>query len=205
MFNLYTSYYIDKSAIRQNEIDNCLLMNINCKSIDNIFIITEREIESDLLDNPKIIQLVHKARPTYNTFLEAVRMYSKDDDWNIISNSDIYFDETILKVEEYKYGKPLCFALTRWEVEKSKIWFLDRWDSQDCWIIKGKPRNVYGNFCLGVAGCDNAIADRFYKAGYNVINPSKKIKSYHMHTSGVRNYNANNKVPQPYKLLTPTI
>lgn len=205
MINLFIQYYKDKSPDRQNELDNCLLNNIQCAAIDKIYVISESEIDSQILSNDKIVELIHEARPTYNIFFEAIRMYSKDDDWNIIANTDIYFDETILKVNEYKSLSPICFALTRWEVEKDRTTFLNRVDSQDSWIVKGKPNHVNGGFCLGVAGCDNAIANRLYVAGYNVINPSKTIKTYHLHTSGVRNYNVNRPVPQPYKLLTPTI
>lgn len=205
MINLFISYYIDKSTARQKELDDTLLMNINCDAINKIYALTDGAIESPLLENDKVMELVYKARPSYNTFFEAIRSFSSDEDWNIIANSDIYFDETIAKIYEYPHTKPLCFALTRWEVEKDSIHFLNRWDSQDCWIFKGKPKNVQGNFNMGVAGCDNAIAERFSRAGYNVINPSKTIKTYHLHKSGVRSYNPNFRAPQPYKLLTPTI
>lgn len=204
MFNLFTSYYFDKSPERQKELDECLIRNTELDEITKLYVVTEEGVDSKLLYHKKIINIVIKSRPTYNTFFELIRMFCGSDDWNIIANSDIYFDATLLEVLKRKSNKPLCFALTRWEVEKDKIHFLNRPDSQDSWIFKGKPPRIDGDFTLGTCGCDNAIAYRFHAAGYDVINPSKTIKTYHLHESNVRHYNINNKVKQPYKILNPT-
>lgn len=205
MINLFTSYYIDKHPARQKEFDECLRKNIDLNEINMIYVLTEQGVDAEILKNKKVINVVLKSRPTYNTFFEVIRMFSGDEDWNIIANSDIHFDSTITMVEQYKRSyKPVCFALTRWEVERDKTFFLNRPDSQDAWIFKGKPLNVKGDFYMGTCGCDNAIADRLHNAGYHVINPSKTIKTYHLHQSGVRRYNTEYKVPQPYKLLNPT-
>lgn len=204
MINLYTSFYIDKNPDRQKELEDCLMMNIKCEYIDHIYVITDGTVESDLLLDDKVTEYSYKYRPTYNTFFEVIRMTSKPDDWNIIANTDIYFDNTLELLDKYKSGKPICFALCRWEVLKDKIEFLNRPDSQDSWIFKGLPRRIDGNFCLGTCGCDNAIAHRFMMSGYNVINPSRSIKTYHLHLSGVRNYNVNHKVKEPYKIIHPT-
>lgn len=205
MINLFISYYVDKSLARQKELDECLKKNIENPLIKTIYVLVQSEFEGGILDNEKIIQLLCPVRPTYNIFFEAIRMFAKDDEWSIISNTDIYFDDSLKNLDKYKTGKPVCFALTRYEILPNMVQFLNRADSQDCWIIKGKPRHIEGNFCLGVCGCDNAIADRLMKAGYNVINPSLTIKTYHLHLSGIRNYNVNEKVKQPYKLLQPTV
>jgi len=204
--NLFTSYYIDKHPARQKELDECLRTNVGLKEIDMVYVLTEEGIDADILKHNKIINVVLKSRPTYNSFFEVIKMFSDDTDWNIIANSDIHFDSTITKVEQYKRtNKPVCFALTRWEVEKDRVFFLNRPDSQDTWIFQGKPAKVQGDFYLGTCGCDNAIADRFHNSGYHVMNPSKTIKTYHLHQSGVRRYNTENKVAQPYKILNPTI
>jgi hypothetical protein len=62
---------------------------------------------------------------------------------------------------------------------------------------------VYGNFTLGMRGCDNRIAAEFEIAGYRVSNPSKSIRSYHVHNSGIRNYTTTDVIPKPY-LTIPT-
>lgn len=202
MINLFTSYFLTSNPERQKELDECLRRNIACKAIDSIYLLIEAPMDLPILEHHKVTTVLIKGRPTYNVFFEIIKRMATKDDWNIISNSDIYFDETLLHLS--KYNEKNCLALTRWEVKEHCIEFLNRVDSQDCWIVKGHVSNVMGNFGLGTCGCDNAIAHRFYQGGYNVVNPSKTIKTYHLHNSGHRTYNVNEKVPQPYKLLTPT-
>lgn len=203
MFNLFVSYFQSTNQARQLELDNCLNKNLENKLIQNIYLLVEEPIDIKL--NKKIHQILIKSRPSYNNIFEIIKQNSREDEWNIISNSDIYFDNTLALINKYRSNKKLCLALCRWEVTTKGITFLNRKDSQDCWIFKGHPKNVQGNFNLGTAGCDNAIADRFWRAGYDVINPSKTIKTYHLHESQLRTYNPDIKVPQPYKLLMPTI
>ena len=63
-------------------------------------------------------------------------------------------------------------------------------NTQDAWLFKtpiecqNKNSNGNGNgidfdFELGFLGCDNAIADRFVKSGYKVINQPMTYKIYH--------------------------
>jgi hypothetical protein len=86
----------------------------------------------------------------------------------------------------------------------------DRADSQDTWIFKGGVNQVSGaDFTMGIAGCDNAIAHLLEQHGYNVINPSRTIKTYHLHLTNIRNYtdisgNAIQRIQPPYKLINPT-
>lgn len=202
MINLFTSYFITANPERQKEIDQCLLYNLRCKDIGHVYLLIEAPMELKILVHRKITTILIKGRPTYNVFFEIINRTAGKDEWNIISNSDIYFDETLNHLG--KYGHKDCLALTRWEVKPHCIEFLNRVDSQDCWIVKGHVINVSGNFALGTCGCDNAIAYKFFAGGYNVINPSKTLKTYHLHNSNIRTYDTNHKVPQPYKLLTPT-
>ena len=41
---------------------------------------------------------------------------------------------------------------------------------------------------LGQWGCDNKIAYILNQSGYEVINPCRKINSFHLHRSNVRNW-----------------
>lgn len=202
MINLYTSYYIDPSPARQAELDECLHQNILNNHINKIFLLLEYPIVNEQFNSGKINIIYIKGRPEYNTFFEIINENTSQDDWNIIANSDIFFDHTIDHLNKYDHSNVI--VLCRWDVfPNGLIKFLNSRDSQDSWIVKGKIENVNGNFYLGKAGCDNAIADRFNRAGYKVINPSKTIKTYHLHNSGVRSYNPNDRVPQPYYLIPP--
>lgn len=184
MIRLMYNYYEDKNIHRKREIDFCLQKNLDNKLLTTVIIETPN-------------------KPTYNYFFDRINRITGPNDINIICNSDIFFDETIGLVSSYLSNKQV-FALSRWNwMNQHNIAFYDRADSQDTWIIKGPIENVYGNFTLGIPGCDNRIAYEFHKAKYAVTNPSKSIKSYHVHNSGIRNYTSNEVIPEPYLTVVP--
>lgn len=207
MINLFIPYYIDKDPARQAEIEQCIANNGNNKAIDKIFLICDDPNTFDnwfpRTDRTFVIIFIHD-RPTYSQVFEIINNETGSEDWNVLINSDIYTDETIGLIK--KYGDNDFLALSRWDIDKEgNAKHFNRWDSQDAWCFKGRVRQMNAGFYQGIAGCDNAIAGRAEIAGYNVINPSKTIKTYHLHNSGVRNYNPNERVSKPYKLITPTV
>jgi hypothetical protein len=183
MIRLFYNYYEDKNPARKQEIDLCYKNN---------------------LANPllNVVILDTKDRPTYRFFFDKINEITSDNDINIICNSDIFFDETISLTE--KLMRKQVWALSRWDWKGNgtSIHF-NRQDSQDTWIIRGKVENVYGDFPLGKRGCDNRIAHEFHKAGYSITNPSKTVKSHHVHNSNIRTYGMKDVVPPPYKTLPP--
>ncbi len=183
MIRLFYNYYEDRNPIRKREIDFCLQKNLENKLLTTV-----------IIESP--------SKPTYEFFFQQINRLAEPDDISIICNSDIFFDETIKFVEKIK-DKEL-FALLRWEWLPGGPHLFERPDSQDTWIVRGKVENVFGAFSLGIRGCDNRIAYEFQKAGYTVSNPAKTIKSYHVHTSNVRNYTMADLVPPPYYTLGPT-
>jgi hypothetical protein len=61
-----------------------------------------------------------------------------------------------------------------------------RSDSQDAWIFQPPiPQDIIdqSDFALGLARCDNRIADIFSSAGYEVINPALAIHAIEIHSS----------------------
>ena len=190
MINLYVNYYKDKVPARQKEIDTCIQKNIT-NSLVNVLV------------------LESQSKVKYNDFFKVINSYTGDNDINIICNSDIYLDSTISIVSSMSGEEAL--ALGRWELGVNGVPnFCNRPDSQDTWVFKGKVRNVFGDFCLGLPGCDNRIAHEMRHAGYKVSNPAKSIKTIHIHRSGVRNYPAHGAqrksmtVPGPYVTINPT-
>ncbi len=178
MIRLFYNYYEDKHPIRKREIDECLKKN---------------------QENPLItvVTMTSPSKPTYDSFFQKINELSGPDDINIICNSDIYLDSTIELANTIKHKQ--LYALSRWDViHPWQVIHFDRPDSQDTWIVRGKVEGVFGNFTLGTRGCDNRIAYEFHKAGYQVTNPSKSIKTYHLHRSGIRNYTMADVVPEPY-------
>ena len=180
---LFYNYYEDKNATRKKETDLCLNKNINNLYYDTIIVESENN-------------------PTFNFMFEKINKLVGDDDISIICNSDIFFDETILLASNI--GAKEVYALSRWDWnENGSSKLFDRSDSQDVWIVRGKVENVFGDFTLGAKGCDNRISYEFNQAGYKITNPSKSIKSYHVHNSVVRNYSDIDIVPPPYLKVEP--
>lgn len=145
----------------------------------------------------------------------------------VISNSDIFFDKTLKYLHHSSLSiKKSLYALLRFEFNnsnsnsnsnisfeekknKSKL-FGPRPDSQDTWIFHTNflPNNremMRCNFELGMPGCDNSIAYLFNSFGYQLYNEPFIVKTYHYHTTNIRNYNKSNTVPPPYMLIKPII
>ena len=184
MIRLFYNYYEDKHPSRKREIDMCLQKNLE-----------NRHLTTIIIETP--------GKPTYDYFFEQINKVTGPDDINIICNSDIFFDDTIVHAHNIKDKE--MYALLRWEWHHPlHITFHERPDSQDTWIVKGKVEGVNGNFTLGVRGCDNRIAYEFQNSGYTVINPAKTIKTYHVHNSMIRNYTMADVVPPPYFTLMPS-
>jgi hypothetical protein len=205
--NLFINFYIDPNPIRQAEIEIALRKNIENESIKKIVIYGEVFSLKVIVDNfklDKILAYPYNNRPTFNDLFTATQTYSND--INIISNSDIYFDDTLSLLNNYDFtGK--CLALSRWDaLSNGEAIHFDRADTNDCWIMKGAfPIIEEANFCLGFLGSDNRINYLIHRAGYNVINPSKTIRAIHLHESGIRNYiRSEETVVKPPYYLTPS-
>lgn len=222
MNNIFLNYYIDKKQERQEELDFCFYANFWKLENTHFYILVNREQEKIFYQKkfegkhyPQSISIIEKEeRPTFNDYFDLTRVYSKDADINIIPNSDIIIPKETLKLipKYFEENNKRCLALTRWDIiklenyENNSVLF-NRVDSQDIWVFKGKVPYISGaDFTLGMRGCDNAIAHILEQNGYEVINPSITLKTYHFHKTGIRNYNQDSEaVPPPYKLLTPTI
>lgn len=206
MKNLYTTFYCEQNEERRWELAHCLSLNLGSKLFNRIYLLTEEpmdepEILSDLIS---IFRL--NRRPRFSDLFELVNKTCGKDDINIISNSDIIFDESINLVDAVDMTD-IVFALSRWDIqEDGSLLHHCACDSQDSWIFKGPVRDgMYADFELGTPGSDNRICHEFEQMGYNVVNPSKSIICKHLQLSNHRNYDGTHiPVPMPYKLIHPT-
>lgn len=183
--NLFTMIYEVPNQRRQAELDQCLKMNQKLR-------------EAGILK--RIIKI--KSFVTYEEIFKLTAKFPND--INIIANSDIFLNSTIVRAHEIRRLEAWC--LTRYDYEgKGKARFFNRADSQDVWIFRGHVRNVLSNFTQGRPGCDNRLAYELKKTGYKVLNPSLDIQTIHVHQSNSRT-NVNtpaNKVTNPYLLIFP--
>lgn len=195
--NLFINYY--NALGRQEELDFCLDKNCKHPKIERVIIFNQ---SSKTLRRKKIISIPTTKRPTFQDFFDATKDYP--DDINIITNADIYFDETL---EAAQWIKPnVCFALTRHEIRGPGIVPFEAAHgsnackagfSQDTWIFKGavkgggfdkviaartKEQNLYDliEFTNGLPGCDNVLAAKL-KDHYQLRNPYLDIHCIHVH------------------------
>lgn len=218
--NLFVNYYIDKNKDRQEELNSCIIKNIDV--FDSIIVVSSKK-DADLLmskvdkdKKAKVVKVECEVRPSFSDYFVLISVFNAKENLNVIANLDIIFEkEMLIAAEDYvKSEKTLnCLALTRWDIKPSgEAEFYNHADSQDVWIFQGDVDTIAeADFPLGKPGCDNKIAFLLEKAGYNVLNPSLTIKTFHKHLVEVRNY-LNEKgeqfepgIPPPYKILTPTL
>jgi hypothetical protein len=202
---VFTQYFEYLDDLRQLELDTCLKINCNNPFIDEIILLNEQIYDNDIMTHTKIKQIDISHRLTYNDVFNYSNNYCNIDDIKILINTDI-----ILSYTDLQYLK-LCdlnnnvFALLRYELVLPKIlrdkeflydnieeqWVHDNKDcktSQDVWIFNNIiPDDIY-NFNLGISGCDNHIAYILNKNNYNVTNPSKSIKTFHLHNNAPKSH-----------------
>lgn len=202
--NLFISLYKEKDRHRADELYECLLNNFKSNLFADIWVIAEADEKGETsylrdVSPYKMNVLPCTTRPTFRTFFNVVNTVTDDETINIICNSDIFFKEIPIVPTTNQ-----IFALTRYEVNKNgPITFLNRRDSSDTWLWKGKIRMPqYADFFMGIGGCDNRINFELANMNYEVLNPSLTIQTFHIH-SGAKSYDGSVKINRPYLFLEP--
>jgi len=201
---LVTPFYIPEKESRLRELEYCIHRNNKNILIDLIVLVVERGTTENLIPvSEKIkIEWVDK-RPSYqDLFNIALNNIDESKGFMIIVNSDIFYaEEDIHRIKERIRDREV-FALSRWEYSfKKNHMHHDTWDSQDSWIFKDKILPGNYDIKLGIPGCDNKIAYELQKAGHIIKNPSKSIRSYHLHASGYRTYKEEDRIKEPYLFI----
>ena len=205
-FTLMIPLYNEKIKVRYDEYIQCLDINLNNPNISQVHIIYDtskdkRELlflellkQLQTASSKPIVITYIKGRQTFRDFFDvANQLYPNQN--IIVSNADIYFDETLSLFENYNLTGQFL-GLTRREGDGS-IWkhLCDinqplRSDSQDSWIFRTPINIANAGFQLGTIACDPYIAFAAEQSGYKVRNPCMSIKAHHVHGSLVRHYNA---------------
>lgn len=195
--DLYFPYYTPSSSERHAEINLCLKKNQENRIVSSVYLLIDDGSEPPSFVNDKIKVIQIASRPTYKDWLLHSEQRSQGA-ISLLSNSDIYFDETLerLSAPLTSGGLYSFVALSRYEIKNGsrKLHPNPKW-SQDAWAlfvngnINSKLINA-SDFSLGVPRCDNKIAAVFYEHGYQVYNPCKFIFSYHVHETNIRSYDA---------------
>ena len=157
------------------------------------------ELDYVYAENMKVgFDYIHeiKGYPTFRKYFRHANYYieleKECDHITVFANQDIAFPENFIsKILEHS-KKDVALCLSRWNLEceriKSKktgkkIWKLfNRAGSQDTWILYGIikiPKSC--DFQMGVPACDKRIMYELKSNGYIIKNPSKSIKTLHIH------------------------
>jgi len=186
---LLVGLYHEPVPDRAQELALCLAHNIRNPQVAKIYVFAEdAEIYAQgrfALQHSKVTVINHGRRIRYmdlfdwaNQNLPGVNV--------VIANADIYFDASLALLSSIDlHDKLLC--LSRWDVHADGTAHLFEYAySQDAWIFRTPIRHIQCDFNLGVPGCDNRLAWEAQEAGLKVVNPSRSIRIYHLHGSGLR-------------------
>ena len=208
---LLTDFYLDPDPARRAELLECTARNTANPLIDEIHLfvagnsIAEAARSADSrLRGDKLRWNEFGPRPTYQD-LFAYANRALHGQRVIIANADIYFDDTLRRLDGYDLtGRLLC--LSRWDVcdDEGGATLFEQPASQDAWIFEAPVTSPRCNFHLGVLGCDNRLAWEAEQVGLRLSNPSRSIRAYHLHRSQVRRYAPNVWLPGPTRSVPAT-
>jgi len=186
--------WLSGNEIRDKEVLDSINFNIESNLFDEILIFTEQTSKLDIKIQRNVTLTNITLRPTFQYLFDYVNAFPQNNYVNILSNSDILFNESILLAKNMDSNDFYC--ITRHELD-GNLFSDSRIDdskfkaSQDVWIWKGDCKLYDCDFYLGFPGCDNALACKAKHIGYKVKNPCLSIKVTHNHKSDIRSGDSN--------------
>jgi hypothetical protein len=211
---LITQFFVHPQKQRAKEIKECLINNCASVYIDIIVLLNETDLShlwKSIPGSHKIKQIVIGKRLSYHDVLTYISVSVPKNVVVVISNADIYVDSTLLNLWKINLADRML-ALLRWEDHGDEpTLFGPRSDSQDTWVVLSdsiKTRtwspDVFG-FTFGQPGCDSAFAAHMLRQRFILFNPALSIRTFHRHTSDVRDYSLKDTVyTDLYVHLDPT-
>lgn len=213
---LIQQFYIPTDALRLAEVRQTLALNAANTIIDKIILLNERIYTPDELgvNYDKIIQVVISHRLTFKDAFDYAYNHLAGH-VVALSNADIFLDASIGGFAS-KAAEDIPIVLTQLRYEFNPLQPLSEAqielplaNCQDTWIwctdkfyISPLQRKAF-DFPLGKPGCDNRVAHLFAYSGAKVINHPQAVKTYHNHSSRVRNWHTQQPVEPPYLELAP--
>ena len=209
-----TQFYTTEKKRRVRELKRCLEVNTDSPLIDKIILLNERV--EDFVGHEKIEEVVIGKRLTYDEVFKRIADFP-DDVIVAFANADICIDNESWKNLWSVNLENKFIALLRYDVPDSEAikdakLFGPRPDSQDTWVVraadvKSRGSGIWKNldFKFGHMGCDNALALEMFRQKFLVTNPALTIKTWHFHSSEVRNYNNKDILERPvFHYMDPT-
>jgi hypothetical protein len=198
---LYCNHWYHPDGSRRSELDGSLVRNAANPAIDAIVVLAQ----SQPCQRPEFPSGGEKVvwmdvncsqnqdnRPTFRNFFDEVnRRVETPYDLNIVSNSDIIFDDSIRLLKPHDL-ELTCVALSRWDGDHSGQLAVRVYDNcQDAWIFQGRVRPLgWCDFPMGCPACDWRLNWELMHSDYRLINPCYDVRAIHNHPSGIRGYGA---------------
>lgn len=199
----FTCWYNESNDARRAELLEALNRTLFCSNIDKVILLCENC--KPPFTHEKLVSIALDERPTYSLFFKIMNDIGDFEDIVVMGNTDIYPSNDISKLQQL--GRDQAFAFSRWDLESTsnEARLFNRKDSQDVWAFRHPIKiNKDADFGLGIPGCDNRIAKVISEHGYELVNPSKSIRFFHLHETGVRNYKVGkDRVTGDYALADP--
>jgi len=213
-------FFVHSNPKRHNEIKYCLRQNVLNPFIETIYLLNERIYSDEELGvtNPKIKQLVIGSRLLFSDIFDFIETESINA-IVVFANSDIMLDSTIEKLFYTSiFEQKTMIALLRYEYKNNYVpfetncnqisFFGPRAASQDTWIIHSKDnipkeRRPMFAFPFGKPGCDNKMIYLFHMLNYIVYNDPTTIRTYHYHTTEIRDYTSKDRLQPIFEYMCP--
>lgn len=222
---LVTQYYRAASAARQRDIDECLRRNATTvAALDEIHALVEEPF-SELVPYTAnalapVKEVVLGKRLTFALALDYMRSLPEDEyDLCVLSNADIFFDDTLFFVRGLRLGATVGLALSRWDmlrpecpkevrpVHESLGWSLkDASMTQDTWVFRTPvpPVDIDPTITVGsMWGCENRFAAACVASGVRLYNPFMHIRCTHVHFADAARATAAPRLAGPYVYVPP--
>ena len=216
--HVFAQYFVHRDSIRRKEISDCLIRNCENPLVFKVHLLNEREYSPNELGllSPKIEQTVIGHRLTFRDVFKYIQMNQETiKGYLVICNIDMFLDHTLQNLFISTLDKQrFCMAQLRYEYRnetdlKQCNIFGPRFCSQDTWIFHSNqimtPELVSQAFSFefGMPGCDNKLIYLLMVLGFTVYNDPVFIRTYHNHSSIVRDYTNKDIVKDPYGFICP--
>jgi hypothetical protein len=210
---LLTAFFDPKNEQRTHELLECRRRNFECKAFTRVTRFVEDGARTQLDAHITETLVPIPGRMTYGQFFNCANGAFPPGEIVVLANADIWFDDTLLNINEKNLDGNTFFACSRWGyMNEIGGW---HWDdgfdkngaiSQDAWIFRVPVRCALPlDFTPGRMRCDNVLAHAMQHSGYRVINPTlpgpRSLKIHHEHKSQTHNYG--NEVPGAMILVQP--
>jgi hypothetical protein len=182
---LLVGFYNSGNTVRNKELIFSLKENEKNDCISRIVVFNEADknpIESDKIT---YVDVSNCGRVTYKDYFEYANEHLVGQRC-ILANADIVITEDIEKIAG-QCLKNILVCLSRWD-QGGKGLEMGA-DSQDTWIFDPPLKQELANeadYPFGVLFSDNVLSYLAHKHGYIPWNPSKDIKTKHVHNSRYR-------------------